>query len=142
MWHSASDSAVHILRRHRRILTSLIEIQAELTSELLAGLDSVILYRGVKLPVCPDAVFAPELKPLASFSADFGVAQTFAAQARGRGTNWAPVVMCADVPISRIQSTPATGFGVYDEREVVLAAGRPADRVAVVWPDFRYSTDA
>jgi uncharacterized protein YjbI with pentapeptide repeats len=71
--------------------------------------DTIKLYRGVKGDTGAEE-FA--LRPLSSWSASPDTAAQFATFS---GTVWT-----AEVPIANIVSTPVTGFGCYDEQEVVV----------------------
>lgn len=71
-----------------------------------------------------------------SWTYDLATADLSAVNVDGKGQDGmdpiiAEIVMAADVPASRIVSTPATGFGQYNEGEIVIT-GNKEDKTKVV----------
>ncbi len=89
------------------------EMYAQTQDDLAAhGIKSVYLARGV-LEDHPSAVTDMRMHPMSSFSTDYAKAYQFSGGA----------MIFAKVPASRIISTPRTGFGCLNEREVVVLGG-------------------
>jgi hypothetical protein len=113
--------------RQRAILRSMYnETQAELKSR---GIKEVRLYRGVDLTRADADGLSKGVgvligtNALESWSVDAEVASAFAQVGPGR----VGIVFEAVVPIERILSTPATGFGCLKEGEVIVLGGVDGD---------------
>lgn len=106
-----------------------------------AGITEIPLYRGMRFlhpdeageaPPAPDwarhnGTAQVPLRPLSSFSADFGVAQQFADSTHATG-----VVLSGVVPADRVLSTPRTGVGDLNASEIVLLAS-PGEWRVTAW---------
>jgi len=118
---------------HGGLLTRWIAVQNELTAELLAGIEEVVLHRGDTIHgELPSSPTHPNLWPVASFATDYATAASFAERAQScRGGT--PLVYSAIVPVERILATPATGAANPLEHEVVLMTGNPDDIAMITW---------
>ena len=75
--------------------------------------DTMTLYRGMEAALPPVGTeFTGQLRPMSSFSTDPAVARAFAMENSQ--------CIKVEVPISSILSVPGTGFGCYEESEIVV----------------------
>ncbi len=133
----ATDDAVgELLEKHEAAFARFLDAQRKLTAELLKDRDEVTLHRAIRTT---DSIevgeMNPRLRPLSSFSTSAAYALSLAQHGRDAGGAGQIALLSAVVPSGRILATPATGAGAVLEREVVVAVGESADRVAVTLPD-------
>jgi hypothetical protein len=123
-----------LMTEHGDAFVRFLTAERELTAELLDGLESVTLYRGVRMTAPGGGELNPQLRPLSSFSTSASCAISLAEHGPDAGSQGDVVLLSAAVPVERILATPGTGAGAVLEREVVIAVGDGADRVAVSRP--------
>jgi hypothetical protein len=124
------NRAATLYSRHGDLLSRVVVGQRALSEGLLQGITEVALHRGDATARELSTPADPKLWPLASFAVDFETAKSFAGR-KAQRVGGTPVVYSAIVPAARIIATPATGFAVGGEREVVVDAANPSDRATV-----------
>jgi hypothetical protein len=125
------DKAEEVYAAHPGAFRSFVRAQYDATQEMFRreGITHVTLYRGLgnnatRLPRNVNLDGAPHeitttMRPLSSFTVRESLAQSYANNYRGRG-----ILMSADVPVTRILSTPITGLGFEDQGEVIVLGGK------------------
>jgi hypothetical protein len=92
-----------------------------------AGITELHLFRGKDAQTDRESAVArghgtgeetTALRPMSSWTTDLGTAQSFSG-----GGSLEPVVLTATVPADRVLSTPSSGFGCFNENEVVVLGG-------------------
>lgn len=119
------DDVARVLQEKREFLQLLLKAMYKETREELGarGIERVTLWRGAKEKFVPTQretfkVVALPLQPLTSFTHELAQAARFTHPLRG-------TLFSVSVPASRILATPATGFGVLQQREEIVFALPP-----------------
>ena len=114
------DDVMRVLREKGGFLRLLLKAMYDETREELAarGIERVTLWRGAKEKIAPTQketfkVIALPLQPLTSFTHKLAQAVSFTPSHQG-------TLFSVSVPASRILATPATGFGVLQQREEIV----------------------
>lgn len=115
---------------HPEAYRGFVQAQYDSTQEMFAreGITSVTAYRGIgqndtNLPSSAkldggNHEIDISMRPLSSWSVRDTLSAGYARNYRGKG-----MLMSADIPVSRILSTPITGWGVEDQGEIVVLGG-------------------
>lgn len=110
------------------VYTSFVRAQHEATQEVFKtrGISEIELHRGVGMSQerigQTIAAGKVQLRPLSSFSGEYGVAEDFA-PSFNQTTGDRGVIVTVKVPTNRILSMPATGVGCLGEWEFVVLGG-------------------
>jgi hypothetical protein len=140
--HPGSTGAHAVLDEHDEALAAILGAVYEATQAWLkrqGRRDRVLLWRGLSVSYGHAMVNRalhhcdPKLWPLSSWTSDFATAMEFAPSTERSRTNPGGKLLLADVPIERVVSTAATGFGCPSQDEFVVLGG-PADVWAMSWP--------
>ena len=140
-WGMSQSTRADVDRRIKAngdVYAAFLHAQYDATQDLFAkaGITEVVLYRGFKFSTPPAWARLPgkdaygntvvngpgretiaTLRPLSSFSYSPRQAVNFSDSS-------SPRVISATVPVSRILSTPRSGFGCYGEKEYVIVGGK------------------
>jgi hypothetical protein len=135
-------SAMKLYEKHGAALRAFVRAQYDWTQEWFAkhGITHVFAWRGMHdTPRTRKAERSREkvkglivtsegqLQPLSSFSVLYWITDSFASDRSGE-------IIGARIPVSRILSTPHTGFGCLNEKEIVVLSGG-GKFGSVVWTD-------
>ena len=124
---------------HRTVYAQFLHAMYNATQDLLKdqGIDGFVLYRGTtskeltgtSQSLGSTGIFRSNVKqrPMSSWSTDIYQAGSFASRASGKDT----IVMATVIPADKIISFSGSGFGSYDEREVVVLGGEIREAFAI-----------
>ena len=123
------------LDKHSKVYGAFLQSQYDATQEFFKakGITELTLYRGVKAKAIKgfqEQAFgrpmemAVQTRPLSSWSGDLFIAHNFATRSGNiLGNASKGYIMREVIPVSKILSTPFTGNGCYNEKEIVTLGG-------------------
>ena len=135
--------AMKLYEKHGAALRAFVRAQYDWTQEWFAkhGITHVFAWRGMhdtprarkaerNMETVKGMIVDSEgqLQPLSSFSVSYAITDSFSAYRTAE-------VIGARIPVSRILSTPHTGFGCLNEKEIVVLSGG-GKFGSVVWTNY------
>lgn len=129
-----SSAARRLVATYAAPLRRFLDVQRQLSSELFPGTSYLSLFRGERRdePAEAPATVALDLRPLSSWTTRAETARGMTDGPDAASGRSDTLVFSAEVPLDRLLSTWATGFGAALETELVLTGGRPGDCAAVI----------